>query len=254
LHLAAKKTGILDEMLRLCLLYGLSELAYACECARASHFLLFPNSVAIAAMMPSAGSYVSGGSSCKRGCKNRLANVAPETPDQMIDKKVAEKCRQIDRAYVQLETMTTPTGSDARNYPRHNSVLITISECKPNSGGGNRTKPDSVEQKRRDGTLVVIRSMDSSVLKDGTLKNSLAAALEKLKVWNDEHKGGDYNMLNRQDRFHIECSPFDVAVALDWKTYYQHVYTEESSFVRQKRTKISIDADQRGRVRHAQTS
>ena len=133
--------------------------------------------------------------------------------------------------------MTTPRGAETANYPCQNSVVITISECNPNSGGGNRTNSVSVEEKRRKATLVVVRSMDSSMLSNGTLKSALAAVAEKLKGWNDEDAGGDYEILKRQDRYNIDGSPFDVAVALDWKSYHRHVFGEESVRVRQKRKK-----------------
>ena len=157
--------------------------------------------------------------------------MAPQTPNQVNDKKVAEKTGQVDRAYVQLETMTTPTREDALNYPRQNSFFITITECTPNSGGGSRTKSISIGEKRRDRTCVVIRSMNNSMLADGTLQKALFAAYEKLRICNNgqtranqEHTWNNYHLLQQPENFDVESLRLDVAVALDWVTYYEHIF------------------------------
>ena len=75
------------------------------------------------------------------------------------------------------------------------------------------------------------------MLADGTLESALCSALEKLQTRNKLWNRGDYEVLQEQDRFYVKGSPFDVAVALDWKTYHRHVYTEKCSTVGQKREK-----------------
>lgn len=259
MELAAKKTRILNEIIQLCASSGLPELARQWEIARSAHFRRFSISVAEGAVADTAAnpdfavvasgagnetgavSLASSHNKRKNECtaKARLANVAPETPDQVNDKKVAEKCCQLDRVYVQLETMTTPRGEKINKFPRKHSFVVTVSECYSNSGGGNRTKVEAAEEKRRNGTLVVMRSADNSMLEDGTLTSAVLALAEKLKAWKDERTGGDFDILQRQDRYEVKGLPFDVAVALDWNTYFRHLFTEELSSVGEKRRKKS---------------
>lgn len=242
IELAAKKMRILDDIVQLCEKSRLPELARQWGIARRLHVRRFPSCVVECSVTGSVANSL--GSSHNEGkkerrAKGRLANVPPETPDQVNDKKVSEKCCQLDRVYVQLETMTTPRGEKRKNFPRQHSFVVTVSECYPNSGGGNRTKAEAAEDKRRNGTLVVMRSVGSSMLEDGTLGSAILALAEKLKVWNDGRRGGDYDILQRQDRVDVKGLPFDVAVALDWTTYFRHVFTEELSFAGDKRRKKS---------------
>lgn len=239
-QLAARKTQILSEMVQICVAQGCTELAYHCECARSSHTARFPIRVDQAAGIASDSCSLSVAPCASRenkarvecSSKYRLANVAPKTPDQVNDKKVAEKSSQVDRAFVQLETMTTPVDENSSNFPRHNSFILSVSECNPNCSGGNRTKSDFVEEKRRNGRVVVIRSTDNSMLADGTLESALLAAAQKVKTWNEQRLRGSNHMMCQQDRLSVKGSPYDVAVALDFETYYKHLFTDELSFLR----------------------
>ena len=256
LQLARQKTELLSQMLRICLTHGFSDYARQCECSIASHFANFPGlsvgtalSPTVASSFPAsrhavarsfAGEPVSDNGSNiinseYRG-KGRLANVAPRTPDQVNDKKVAEKCFQVHKAYAQLEKMTTPVGEDRKKFPRFNSFIVSVSECNPNSGGGNRTKPDSAEGKRRDRTLVVIRSMDGSMLRDGTLRRALSAGVEKLNSWDSAWAGDFCDGIQQQERFDVEGAHFNVAVALSWENYHQHLFTDNLVPAHKKRT------------------
>lgn len=255
-QLAEKKMRTLDEMVRLCALHGQSEYQRLCERARTLHVGKLAdvvNSDIVAAVTRSttnsrrtascvgAGNDssrvadVDVGAKMKKECsgRNRLANVEAETLDQVNDKKVAEKYSQFDRVFVKLETMTRLRDEDSKKYPRQSSVIITVTECKANSGGGNRTKLQRPEEKRRDATLVVIRSAGSSMLRDGTLRSALLAAVEKLSACKDERSRGDDEALQQQDRFHVRGSLFDVAVAFDWKTYFQHVFGQQPNSTHQ---------------------
>jgi hypothetical protein len=213
-QLVAKKKRTLDEMVQLCAAHGRSDYQRQCERVRTLHVARFRNSVAEGSAgitTNSVGTVRSCGAGNNTNCgfdgnvnnemkkegsgRNRLVNVEAETLDQVNDKKVSEKSCQLDRVFVKLERMTTLRGEDSNKYPRQSSVIITVSECKANAGGGNRTKLQSAEQKRREATLVVIRSTGRSMIRDGTLRSALSAAVEKLSTCNEERTGSGDEIL-----------------------------------------------------------
>ena len=161
------------------------------------------------------------------GGRGRLANVAPQTPDQVNDKKVIEKSWQVDRAYVQLETMTTPESEEGKNFPRHNSVIITVTECRANVGGGNRTRVQSLEGKRRYHTVAAMRTTRNSMTADGTMKAALFAAAKKMTKAESMARANYWEELERQEPINVGVIRLAVSVALSWKVQQRNAFREE---------------------------
>ena len=245
-RIAKEKERVLERMMCVCALHGFTEAAQVCDMVRSYNMRFLKERDANTSL--SSNSRIDGKSlddgdtklavfdstsSNKRKMessgRSRLANVPPKTPDQVNDKKVAEKSGQMDRAYVQLERMTTLTGEDENICPRQNSVIITISECNPNKGGGKRTKGLRAEEKRRERSLVMVRATDSSMLRDGTILTALIAAVEKLKIRMEQVNKREYRMLEKKEQFDIGGISVDVAFAFDWRAYHRQVFCEGST-------------------------
>ena len=107
---------------------------------------------------------------------SRKMNTPPATLDQVVDKLVRSKYDQIQTRFDHAGRMTTPNNPRRKNDPRVQSYLVTISEVKPNKGGGDRSteRPNEKRQPPR----VCVRAYDVgtdtvSMVDDGTLYYAL---------------------------------------------------------------------------------
>ena len=256
---AVRKAQILREMRQLWILQGKMEVARHCESLMSEHAKQYPevrseDRVEVDADFVVGVDGVCGGGDAgsaegrsgtnkeKEGKnetvgRSRLANVPAVTPDQVNDRKVQEKSCQLDRAYAQMETMTTPTSKEGRRFPRHNAVIITASECKPNTGGGNRTRAQSAEGKRRYRTVVTMRATECSMIADGTMKNAILAVVAKMNAAENDRTVSYWESLERQDAYEVGGIRFVASGTLSWKTHQRHVFGEEWKEASVKRKK-----------------
>ena len=151
----------------------------------------------------------------------RNMNASPSTIDQINDQFTARKLLQMDRKFVDTEYVSTPVDEDllAQNPALKHSYIITVSECSPNSGGGERRNRDP-KKKHLKSTLVVVRSTKNELLHRGVFKNAISAIVKKLhRIDSDDHGG-----LEQTHNYTVEGNEFDVGFAFDWDRHYEHIY------------------------------
>jgi len=160
-----------------------------------------------------------GGYDASAGKRNM--NASPSTIDQINDQFTARKLLQMDRKFVDTEYVSTPVDEDllAQNPALKHSYIITVSECSPNSGGGERRNRDP-KKKHLKSTLVVVRSTKNELLHRGVFKNAISAIVKKLhRIDSDDHGG-----LEQTHNYTVEGNEFDVGFAFDWDRHYEHIY------------------------------
>ena len=260
-QLAQRKTAMLREMAMLWNARGCPEEAQYCEGQRLAHMTQFPvcasanelyfpaESAGVARRNFDAGAAEnaadrkeSEGTGKKRKndvvAKSRLANVAPVTAAQINDKKVVEKLCQVDRGYTQLETMTTATTEEGKNFPRQNSILITITECRRNVGGGNRTGAQFAKGKRRYRRVLTVRTGKSSMMRDGTFRRGLAALVEVMRRAEVDCKGDTeryWEIMQKRCKATVEANRYVLSATLDWETQQELLFGDELDDVEEEK-------------------
>ena len=256
-QLAARKTELLREMLRLSTLFHQERIRQFCEQNWTRHIMKFPDTVGydvasseteeiktaaeglsegdvgVSALVDAVGQK----EETQGGGRSRLSNVPPKTADQVIDKKVCEKVAQVDRACVQLGTMTTPTSAEGKFFPRYKSFVIHYSECEPNSGGGNRTKINSAE-KHRSRPVILIRPLDGSFVNDVTAEKIFALVWRKIKQCRGKLDGEDIVVSKRMECLEYEGWSSDIAVIDSFAEIRKYLFENGSRSGRKRKANV----------------
>ena len=115
-------------------------------------------------------------------------NTAPLNIRQLNDKDVGKKFSQMQTVYGNLETMTTvptdrtvPAFNGLRDIPEQHTFLITISEGRPNSAGGNQSAI-TVGEKRLEYPVISIRTTENKHLESGQIAHIFEAAWRRFAI------------------------------------------------------------------------
>jgi len=160
----------------------------------------------------------------------RAMNTAPQSLDQINDAATARKSRQLYHIYNQLEIMTTPPTDGSApafngmaNIPENHSYIVTISECNPNTAGGDR-KNITPDQKRRPRTLITVTSTNNRMLRDGTFRSAMQAIGAHMD--GNPNYGTDPRRLEDITRVQVNQDNFKVAFALDGSRHNRLIYND----------------------------
>jgi hypothetical protein len=158
----------------------------------------------------------------------RAMNTAPQTLDQINDQATGRKSRQLYKTYRDLEIMTTPPSDGSApafngiaNIPENHVYLLNISECNPNSAGGDRSNI-TADQKRRPRIVVTVATTNNKHLANGTLYAALQAIIQHMKQL--PNYGVNPQRLEDMSKVNVNQNKFNVAFAFDAGKYQRLLY------------------------------
>ena len=179
-HTPIAVTKNLLETVRLCVSYGNPEILAEARKRLIEHLVKHSESLDILSDMSNddvfANTYTNSGTGARK------MNTHPTSHDQVNDKFVRIKYGQLIGKFDDAQIMTTPiTAEGLKKWPRTQTLIVTINECLPNEGGGDRASSKAGDKRRTNGTQVVVRATNGTIFNDSVAKNALMAAARKIQ-------------------------------------------------------------------------